>query len=462
MTRLPVVMVVLALAVVACARREVETKLGDSLALAARQRAHEVRLHVYADPDFRAQVQSWQSHFADVIQRINDGLGELPVRFTIEKMGPWDTTASAAELGPLLQELEQLDTGREADLVVGLVAPLPTRSTTLHELGLARSFGRHMVIRAVDNLDEHDQLMRELRLIPADTRPDRYRERHAHKESVIFLHTWAHTLGAPHTGFADGLMQEVYQPYAARFGSAVARVLGVGLRHHRVAVLGGAAEVAWRDELRALARAVPELAGEPLGEIPADEPPRGTRRAAEPMQGPLPNADERRVQEAITLLNGGNPAQAWTTVQAAVSRYPQHPRVLGIACQIWALGAAQSGVAQQYCERAVSLSEDDAGALLALGQVRLAQRRQGAAVVALDRARAVLEADAVARADAWRYLANLYQRASCIPQALDAIEHATRSDPSQEVQRWAERMRERAEQQAQVEGAATVCGTAQD
>ena len=102
--------------------------------------ARTIRLRIYADRDYRGLVLRWQAKARAQIQRINAVVGPVfNVRFEIESLRDWDRSHVGVPLGgPLIDELEALDDGREVDLVVGLVTPLRGVATSVHHIGSAR------------------------------------------------------------------------------------------------------------------------------------------------------------------------------------------------------------------------------------------------------------------------------------------------------------------------------------
>ena len=83
------------------------------------------------------------------------------IRFEIEAFKRWDRRAPANSLFPVLEELEKHDPGTDVDWVVALVAPLPLVSTSIHcNRGMARTLGRHFVLRGMTSIQEMDGLRR--------------------------------------------------------------------------------------------------------------------------------------------------------------------------------------------------------------------------------------------------------------------------------------------------------------
>ena len=69
---------------------------------------------------------------------------------------------------------------------------------SFHDLGCARVLGRHFVLRGMTSIAELQDFNRLFPKLDNDEREALYGRRKTHKELSIFLHEWAHTLGALH------------------------------------------------------------------------------------------------------------------------------------------------------------------------------------------------------------------------------------------------------------------------
>ena len=133
-------------------------------------------------------------------------------------MRDWDRGHSGAPLSDkVLDELFALDDGKEVDLVVGLVTPLHGVATSAHSVGFAAYLSRHFVLRGMDDEQEFLAFEREFKLISAEERQRLYTDRKAHKEVVVFLHEWGHTLGLIHHEDRRVIMNPAYDPEQTQF-----------------------------------------------------------------------------------------------------------------------------------------------------------------------------------------------------------------------------------------------------
>jgi tetratricopeptide (TPR) repeat protein len=189
-----------------------------------------LKLRFYADRDYRAVTLRWQERaraWLDVLNRVvTPGLG---VRFEAESFRRWDRQSSNGGLEPILAELVQKDGAGDVDLVVGLVSALPLVTASLHEIGMARELGKHFVLRAMADAEEARALDRYLGGVDRLEREALYSRRKWHKEMAVFLHEWAHTLGAPHSSEEQDFMNVTYSHQMRRFSAAGISLLGVAL-----------------------------------------------------------------------------------------------------------------------------------------------------------------------------------------------------------------------------------------
>jgi hypothetical protein len=182
-----------------------------------------IRVRFYVDRDYRSLVLRWQGKLRAQIQRVNAVVTRVfNVRFEIESLRDWDRSHVGAQLEPILGELEALDPAREVDLVIGVGAPPPPTPlqevvSSIHQIGVSRLLARHFVLRGMDDDQEIRALEREFKLISPEERQRLYEDRKAHKEVVVFLHEWGHTLGLLHNEDRSIIMNPAYHPRQASF-----------------------------------------------------------------------------------------------------------------------------------------------------------------------------------------------------------------------------------------------------
>jgi hypothetical protein len=191
-----------------------------------------LRLRIYADGDYRSAGANWQDRVRGLVAELNQLLTPaFAVRFEAEAFRRWDRPPGSGALPALLDELEAMDRGDDVDWVVGLVSALPVVSQSFHDLGVARSPGRHLLVRGVSSIAELEQLRQAFPTLQNAEREALYSRRKSHKERAIFLHEWAHTLGLGHTDRGTHIMSPGYSSRTSlldegeceRIASALAR-----------------------------------------------------------------------------------------------------------------------------------------------------------------------------------------------------------------------------------------------
>ena len=189
-----------------------------------------LRLRVYADRDYRGGVLHWREKVRAEIEHVNHVLEPVfNVHFDLESLREWDTSHVGVALDPILVELEAMDGARDVDWVLGLVTPFTGVARSIHQIGLAPLSGRAFVMRAMDDEEEGKALEQELALLAPGERDELYGSRKAHKETVIFLHEWAHTMGALHLEEPTMVMSPRYDPQQAAFSDFEKRLVGLVL-----------------------------------------------------------------------------------------------------------------------------------------------------------------------------------------------------------------------------------------
>jgi tetratricopeptide (TPR) repeat protein len=185
-----------------------------------------VRIRFHADADFRSEGGRWQENIKVLLGNLNKVVGQsFGVRFEVAEFRRWDRTGANGELGPMLEQLEKLDPGLDVDWVVGLVSSLPLVSMSFHDLGKARVLGRHFVVRGMNSVAEMQDFQRMFKAMEQSERDQLYGIRKAHKETSVFLHEWAHTLGAPHVEDPTRIMNVGYSQRTSLFSNEDAELM---------------------------------------------------------------------------------------------------------------------------------------------------------------------------------------------------------------------------------------------
>ncbi|WP_152629446.1 hypothetical protein [Haliangium ochraceum] len=446
------------------------------------------RLRVYATPAHQAQSSRWQQRFADELDYVNQYLiPNYGLRFEIEGFADWPRTGNDDSLPQMLSELRQLDTAEEVDWVVGLGSALNTTSNSFHQIGLASHFDRHMVLRgfedvaadeALRELDEHHRL----RLRGA---------RRQHRQAAIFLHEWAHTMGALHVDDRDAFMAPSYRLKTNSFSPETnalllavlpARMEAVNanesLRAHLAAMrqhLEHNSPQAWDpDELEALRETMADLQSffdrQDEEKVAAGE----VARVDEHGVGQVPEEVRELYEQIQALHRSGAHEQARSMLDNLIASYPAHLEFRLSACALAlnapsadadadadATGATGAGTgtgaaaapppdpdALATCARLGLIAPASAAAaradLLAAGALRRAEQgAEAATLLAQARERIAANADEPSAAEAWTQLVAGLQALGAVTWVEQAIASAPAGVDTAEVQTWATQQRRR-------------------
>jgi Metallo-peptidase family M12/TonB C terminal len=202
----------------------VEPVLTATLADATANPGRVLHVRAYADQQYRAEVRDWRERIGHLIERASAVTEhEFGVRLQVESVRPWERQLEPDRLtGRLRRVLDLLvreDAAFEVDWVVGFVGALPTTERSDGHGGLASAFGRHFVVRAMDDTSE-------------------YR---------LFLHEWAHTLGAVHDCETSWIMSQNCIP-SSDFSRESAWLVRLGLYYRDRK--GGTSLRKWADAYR--------------------------------------------------------------------------------------------------------------------------------------------------------------------------------------------------------------------
>ncbi|XXF79784.1 hypothetical protein P2318_08495 [Myxococcaceae bacterium GXIMD 01537] len=441
----------------ACVKRPVDYEREHARSLAPRQveasatAAPEaprrmLRVRVYADADYRRQVLRWEQGIGVQLRRASEVVqGSLGVAFELESVRPWERPSAGPELDTALKQLEVLDAGEDVDLVIGLVSALPVFSASQHELGKARMFGRHCVLRGMENPEEHLQLEALFKHLPDGERDALYRDRKLHKETSVLLHEWAHTLGAFHVRNTHWMMSAGYEPSQSAFAPQTLQLLGVSLRHVPDGRRGGEAQRAWARELKATLSSLsgPDWEGPERDSVSAflDRVLAGEAVLTEEGPPPLSPEDRQRLDEVLALDRQGRVELAAQLLEPLAQRRLLDERVQVMACYLATRVSPKLPSTRERCEATAARFPQQPAPLMNLAVLHLNSGTPAEAQPYLLRVRQQLEARPAVDAAQWSDLASLFQSASCVTWAEQAAAKAPGAQGTDEVLAWAQRTR---------------------
>jgi tetratricopeptide (TPR) repeat protein len=450
-------LVLLVLGAVGCVKRPVDyereyartlapKKLEGSTSAPPSGPRRTLRVRVYADADYRAQVLRWDRSIEAQLRRASAVVeGSLGVVFEVDSAKHWERPGSSENLDVALNQLEALDPGEDVDLVIGLVSALPIFSATHHELGRARVFGRHCVLRGMENPQEAQALIAMFKHLPDAEREALYRERKLHKETSVLLHEWAHTLGAFHVQDSQWMMHPGYDSSQAAFAPRTLGLLGLSLRHVPRARRSLEAQQDWARELKAMLSATvwPDWEGpdkawvlEWTEHVLAGKVPLGRER-----ETPLAPADARRLDEVFALDKEGRVEVAAQQLEPLARRYPLDERVQVMACYLAVRTAPKLPATRERCESTVSRFPNQHPVLMNLAALHFQAGNTAEGQAYLLEARERLESKPETPPEHWAHLAELFRNASCVTWAEQAAAKAPGTQEATQVLAWATQTR---------------------
>ncbi|MCW5805410.1 MAG: hypothetical protein KIT31_23775 [Deltaproteobacteria bacterium] len=156
--------------------------------------ARTVKVHVYADAGYRAQTR-WKEEIAEQLDYASQLLVPLAgVKLALDgAVVEWDRPGDPKDA---LKALAEADKGDEVVWVIGYVTPADAASKAMEELGQAEPLGRHVIVRAWNELKETEALAKRLPDMKDAERTEVLGAHRRHKQTVVLLHMLAATLAA--------------------------------------------------------------------------------------------------------------------------------------------------------------------------------------------------------------------------------------------------------------------------
>lgn len=397
-----------------------------------------LRLRFYADDEHRSGAVSVPDRLQQTLESVNEVVGPaLGIRFVIESVRNWSRKGTSGRLDPVLAELERLDSGRDVDWVVGLVGALPQGSSDIHDVGIARTLGQHFVMRSLSSHVERSAFQRAFpaleRSNPAELHLS-YQRRKEHKEIVIFLHEWAHTLGALHVTDRTRMLFPTYAPDASTLGPIDLGLLAAALEDHLAARSGGARaaagpqaqpDLAWSSLRRFLqVTSTPEWNSADRDKLIATlEASRGAGQPPAPAVG-LSQGDAQLYERAFALYRARKDAAAWQTLAPLLAARPQSPRIQPLVCRLSALPAARSAGAAACSAGIARADADNAGPFVDAAQAAIAREVRDEALAHVREAAVRAGRAGPDATSAWLAITQLYTQLGALSWADEALARA--------------------------------------
>jgi predicted Zn-dependent protease len=345
-----------------------------------------LRVRFYADDDHRSGGVRVSDRLRRTFEAINEVIEpSLAVRFEIESVKSWTHVAGktgakpgakpGGRLDDFLEELEALDPARDVDWVVGLVGALPQGSSEIHDVGMARSLGRHFVMRGLSSYMEESAFQRAFPQLDRTNAAELhmiYTRRKEHKEVVVFLHEWAHTLGGLHVGDKTRILAPAYTPETSVLGAVDVGLLAAALKD-RLAARGdierapdarlAQQQIAWTNLRRFLQTTrAPEWDAADRGKLAAllgglkGQSGQGSNLGSD--AAGLGGADADIYTRALALYRAHKNEEAWRLLAPLASKQSDSPQLQPLLCRLSGLPAARKqGMAA--CEAGLARAAPD-------------------------------------------------------------------------------------------------------
>jgi tetratricopeptide (TPR) repeat protein len=322
------------------------------------------RVRVWVDQDYR-RGPSWRKRALHLVARANAFLAPafgVRLEATFEA---WERQAGGEDLAAVLDELAAHDAGDGVEWVIGMTGAPATFTVSHHELGRAHVLGKHFVVRDMNDAEEARQLARVLDTLDEDERLALYAARKHHKELVVFLHEWAHTVGGLHERGDGRIMAPAYGAQAATLSDGLTELVELGLELRAERGEGEAAE-ARREALRGKMRQVLADGGD---EWWADERAQlegllggsagGAGTAGEGGRARVPAAAAKTYDRAVDAARAGRWQEAWAELAPIAEAYPRVADIQRVACAL-AVEGVQAPEAAEGCERLLAIYAGEA------------------------------------------------------------------------------------------------------
>ncbi len=342
-----------------------------------------IRVRVWADQRYRAQDERWEERFRRQLEAVNARVQEdFKVRFEAVEFRTWTRQNLETSLEAALLELEGKDDAEGVGRVVGLLGPLDDFSVDHSALGIARPLGAHMLVRGLMPLAEREYLADETFSLDDAAREAFVAERLAHKESTIFLHQWARSLGALQAVSRAGLMYPTYEGTTQAFESGNKQLMLLSLQWPDAHQRPASKEALHKEMRQTLSQSRHQAQW-----VAAEVTQMMALLSGGPDRTPLQKAEMATINQALGLLRSNQADKAWAALRPLQNARHSHPGVQSLACDIAAALGDPKLPTEDICAKAARLAPDSAWPLLRLGGAQLAREDFNGAVASLMQAR---------------------------------------------------------------------------
>jgi len=348
--------------------RNAEAMKGAELSGAGFERPieHVGRVRLYASQEYRAQRAGWESRVTTMVASAGEVLGPaFGLRLEVVDARVWNAECDPESLRECLDELALYDPGDDVDWVVGLISSVPRFTSSFDELGMASLPGRHFVLRDLYAAAERAAIEASFPQMATSKRDDIFKKRQKHKRRVVFLHEWAHTMGALHTRREDTILYPSYDAEVAGFSDENLGLIDASLvdrfpfdpsyptlREYLAAAKG---ELWFSGEREALLARLDGMTTQPNGAMAPAPVQIAVAGNQDELLADLSAEDRARYAKANEQFNERDLEGSWESFEPLLQRYPDCYAIQHFGCSLaMHVGARQE--AGEACRRAIKLA----------------------------------------------------------------------------------------------------------
>jgi hypothetical protein len=324
---------------------------------------------------YAAETLAWQERFDELIRNAN-GVLEPALGLTLRNAGTTSWTPEHGEggLSEVIADLPSCE-GADTDWVVALVQSTPKVVADFHVLGRGQTYSPYLAVRAPNDPAELEALTRALPDLDEATRQKLYSDRKRHKTLTLFLHEFAHTLGAVHRTAKDTIMSPSYGAAERGYDVETLTLLREGLdirlsRANRYAEVrkyledhaAGFVESDRQEQVQFLARWEQALSRvspsqgtlvEPAAAKSITDPPKPVE--AVPFES-MSKEDRQTFDEAIKI-EPTSPREAWELALPLFEAHPAVHEVQELRCRLAKERKFYPAVIEAHCARLGALQQ---------------------------------------------------------------------------------------------------------
>jgi predicted Zn-dependent protease len=388
-----------------------------------------LKVRVYAGAGYRAETVRWRERIEEQIEAAGKVTREqFNFDLQVVQIVEWQPQSDGSNLQQVLAELRGKDPADDVDFVIGMTKSLAAFQPSIHLLGMAESYGQHIVLRAMNDAAEREHFDQAFDELTDEERDRLYGARLEHKETSVVLHELGHALGAVHTREPTWLMGAASSTEQQAFGPANTRIirLAVKLRAEHDS------HDAWR---RAFLKGLLEELDGPYRDA---FDPRARERSVALAKAyldvnVLTRREATRLQRTRELAGQGRFDEAWKHLQPLASSRQHNPPVMAAACYVRSRASGMTDATREQCELAFAVAKENPSPALMLAIFHLERDERDEALAMIDEGRRRIDAAERVEGFQWLSLARLYAEAGALTRSEDAIAKVPMMKGAQEV-----------------------------